>query len=101
MLMILALLALLQQSVHHAPSLGALAGPGPSGLEAPPEAPPAQPSSSGCGSSVDVPNVYLHSGEFFASTVDLRIPGRGLDFVWARKYRSRNGPNQAQGNGWD
>jgi YD repeat-containing protein len=33
--------------------------------------------------------------------VDLRVPGRGFDFVWARKYRSRIGPNTAMGNGWD
>ncbi len=45
--------------------------------------------------------VYLFSGEFYESDVDLRIPGRGMDFVWARKYRSRIGPNTAQGNGWD
>jgi YD repeat-containing protein len=48
-----------------------------------------------------VPNVYLHSGEFHCSAIDLRIPGRGLDFVWARKYRSRLGPDTAQGIGWD
>lgn len=29
------------------------------------------------------------------------IPGRGLDFVWGRKYRSRSGTNTAQGNRWD
>jgi YD repeat-containing protein len=31
----------------------------------------------------------------------LRIKGRGLDFVWARKYRSRAGVDTAQGHGWD
>ena len=41
------------------------------------------------------------SGEFTLSSVDLHIPGRGLDFIWARKYRSRLGPDTAQGNGWD
>ena len=45
--------------------------------------------------------VYLHSGEFTTTAVDLRIPGRGMDFVWARKYRSRIGPATVQGNGWD
>ncbi len=45
--------------------------------------------------------VYLFSGEFYVSVEDLRIPGRGTDFMWIRKYRSRIGPNTAQGNGWD
>lgn len=44
---------------------------------------------------------YLFSGEFHESAVDLRIPGRGLDFVWARRYRSRVGATTAQGVGWD
>ena len=35
------------------------------------------------------------------SVVDLHIPGRGLDFTWARTYRSRTGSNTAAGNGWD
>ena len=45
--------------------------------------------------------VYLFSGEFYETVVDLRIPGRGIDFIWGRKYRSRIGPNTAMGNGWD
>ena len=46
--------------------------------------------------------IYLFSGEMYEEVEDLRIPGRGeLDFVWARKYRSRIGPNTVQGNGWD
>ena len=45
--------------------------------------------------------VYLFSGEFTESVVDLRIKGRGLDFIWSRKYRSRFGQSTAQGNGWD
>ena len=45
--------------------------------------------------------VYLFSGEFYESAVDLQIRGRGQAFVWARKYRSRLGPDTAQGNGWD
>ena len=45
--------------------------------------------------------VYLFSGEFYEEVEDLRIRGRGLDFKWARKYRSKIGPNTAQGNGWD
>jgi YD repeat-containing protein len=71
-------------------------------FEAPPEAPPAEPGSArGCGVEDPVPNLYLHSGELYVTAVDLRIPGRGLDLVWARKYRSRLGPRTAQGNGWD
>ena len=45
--------------------------------------------------------VYLFSGERYERVVDLQIPGRGIDFVWGRKYRSRIGPNTAMGNGWD
>jgi YD repeat-containing protein len=45
--------------------------------------------------------VYLFSGEFHETVEDLRIKGRGMDFIWARKYRSQVGPNTAQGNGWD
>ncbi len=33
--------------------------------------------------------VLPHSGEVQVCDVDLAIPGRGLDFVWARTYRSR------------
>lgn len=45
--------------------------------------------------------VYAFSGEFHHSEIDLVIPGRGLDFIWARKYRSRIGPDTAQSSGWD
>ena len=45
--------------------------------------------------------VYMFSGEFYENLVDLRIRGRGTDFVWARKYGSKTAPNTAQGNGWD
>jgi len=45
--------------------------------------------------------VYLFSGEFHMSFEDLRIKGRGMDFVWNRTYRSKIGPNTPQGNGWD
>ncbi len=45
--------------------------------------------------------INLFSGEFYESVEDLRIKGRGSDFVWTRKYRSQIGPNTAQGNGWD
>src|SRR5687767_1519130 len=46
-------------------------------------------------------DVNLHSGELTFAVVDLRVRGRGLDLVWARRYRSRSGANTAQGNGWD
>jgi YD repeat-containing protein len=46
-------------------------------------------------------DVYLHSGEYFLEQVDLRIKGRGFDFVWKRKYRSREGRNTVMGWNWD
>ena len=50
----------------------------------------------------DVPTgVYPFSGEFYLTAVDLRIPGRGFDFVWSRKYRSKQGPTTAMGANWD
>ncbi|MEQ8764325.1 MAG: RHS repeat-associated core domain-containing protein [Planctomycetota bacterium] len=45
--------------------------------------------------------VYFFSGEFYLDAVDMVIPGRGMDFVWARKYRSKRGQDTAQGRGWD
>ena len=41
------------------------------------------------------------NGELQMDEVDLYIPGRGLDFVWGRRYQSRSGPDTAQGNRWD
>ena len=46
-------------------------------------------------------SLYPFSGEYHNSVVDLHIKGRGLDFIWARKYRSWVGPETAQGSGWD
>ena len=43
--------------------------------------------------------VSLFSGEVQACVVDLAIPGRELDFVWARTYHSRLGRSHAP-NGW-
>jgi len=69
----------------------------------PPEPPPGQPGPSDpcrpalCGP----PNVYLFSGEFHYEQVDLCIKGRGLDFVWARKYRSCLCYVTPMGYGWD
>ncbi len=45
--------------------------------------------------------IHYFSGEFYYSSEDLRIKGRGMDFVWSRKYRSRTGPDTAQGKAWD
>jgi len=45
--------------------------------------------------------VHLFSGELFRHEVDLVIPGRGIDFVWARTYRSQQGRfNSAIGHRW-
>ena len=46
------------------------------------------------------PDLRLHSGEVQQQVVDLAVPGRGLDFVWARTYRSRTGAATAQGTRW-
>jgi len=51
-----------------------------------------------CGSNL---RVNPASGELQTAEVDLAIPGRGLDFVWTRTYRSRTGPTTEQGAGWD
>lgn len=70
------------------------------------ETPPAAPCREGgaCEGRPDrgvANSVYFFNGEFYQSAVDLRIRGRGLDFMWARKYRSRHGPSTAMGHGWD
>jgi len=44
--------------------------------------------------------VLCYSGETRRTEVDLQIKGRGLDFIWARHYRSRHGPDSAQGKRW-
>jgi YD repeat-containing protein len=50
---------------------------------------------------LEIPNLKIFSGEVQVETADMIIPGRSLDFVWARTYRSRTGTNTAMGNGWD
>ena len=45
--------------------------------------------------------IYYFSGEFYETVVDMRIKGRGQDFVWQRKYRSRDGVSSLLGNNWD
>jgi YD repeat-containing protein len=44
--------------------------------------------------------LLLHSGEIQQQITDLHMPGRGVDFVWARTYRSRTGEATSQGNRW-
>src|SRR5262249_4588454 len=43
----------------------------------------------------------LPSGEFVSEETDLVIPAPGLDFNWTRTYRSRTGPTNSLGHGWD
>ena len=45
--------------------------------------------------------VRSETGEAVIKTLDLVIPGRGLDFVWARTYRSRTGSTSPMGVNWD
>jgi YD repeat-containing protein len=95
------------QSVTAAPPAVSV-GPGrrPSNVE-PPELPPGAPGSYGakCGQSQHrvgpLYSTYLFSGETYVEATDLLIPGRGLDFRWSRKYRSKRGPNTPMGSGWD
>ena len=49
----------------------------------------------------DLGGAYPHSGEFYLLSTDLTIPGRGFDFSWRRKYRSREMRDSAQGVQWD
>ncbi|MGE3312957.1 MAG: DUF6531 domain-containing protein, partial [Limisphaerales bacterium] len=45
--------------------------------------------------------VQLFSGEETLESEDLRIRGRGMDFVWTRTYRSRTGRYTVMGHNWD
>lgn len=45
--------------------------------------------------------VLLHSGDLFQNEVDLKIPGRGIDFAFRRTYRSRILVNGPLGFNWD
>src|SRR5262245_4899739 len=76
--------------------------PQPPSFESPPAPPPGEPSAEHWNMRpIRGHGVFLFSGEFHCAVVDLRIKGRGLDFCWARKYRSRIGPDTVMGNGWD
>ena len=72
--------------------------------ENPDDAPPTSSSEDPNGEGGDddpTDPIYLFSGELYQSVTDLRIKGRGFDFRWRRKYRSKIGPDMLQGNGWD
>ncbi|MBI3819718.1 MAG: hypothetical protein HY286_13565 [Planctomycetes bacterium] len=45
--------------------------------------------------------INLFSGELKITAEDLKIPGRGVDFVWTRTYRSKTGTATPQGNNWE
>ncbi len=45
--------------------------------------------------------VHPYSGEFVHDEEDLRIRGRGMDFVWKRTYRSRTDTSGHIGHGWE
>ena len=45
--------------------------------------------------------LYGNYGESSASSVDFVVPGRGLHFLWAHKYRSRLGRLTPMGQNWD
>jgi RHS repeat-associated protein len=53
------------------------------------------------GEKVKLDPVYLFSGEYYLTETDLEIPGRGFNFIWSRKYRSRVGVPTALGVNWD
>ena len=40
------------------------------------------------------------TGEVLQQEADIAVPGRGLDFVWVRTYRSRTGGDSPMGHGW-
>lgn len=44
--------------------------------------------------------VLLHNGEFYYSSIDLAIPGRGLDYQFVRIYRSRANFKNVMGYNW-
>ncbi|WP_086932824.1 DUF6531 domain-containing protein [Agarilytica rhodophyticola] len=44
---------------------------------------------------------HLYSGEFVDTNIDLHVEGRGLDFIWARHYRSRFSSDESMGHGWN
>lgn len=79
---------------------GTQGGGGTPGEPETPEEGPPKEEDGGCPENPTDP-IYLYSGEYYKSYQDLHIKGRGTDFEWKRKYRSKIGPTTAQGNGWD
>lgn len=69
----------------------------------PPGAPTCEwsPSEIAANDGIEGNGVYTFSGEFFHEVEDLRIKGRGMDFVWSRKYASRRDIQSPLGRGWD
>jgi len=63
--------------------------------------PPLRPTQKHDGPDTPLKDVHGFSGEFHQEAIDLRIPGRGFPFVWARTYRSRIGRPTEIGNNWD
>ncbi|HAB19182.1 MAG TPA: hypothetical protein DCE44_22425 [Verrucomicrobiales bacterium] len=61
------------------------------------------PEDQGCQCETKIPTdpIHLFSGEMYLDVEDLKIRGRGLDFIWTRNYRSKIGFNTTMGNGWD
>ncbi|PIR16399.1 MAG: hypothetical protein COV46_08445, partial [Deltaproteobacteria bacterium CG11_big_fil_rev_8_21_14_0_20_49_13] len=45
--------------------------------------------------------VLLHSGDLTQSVIDLKIPGKGMDYEFKRTYRSRIVMNDSLGYNWD
>lgn len=64
--------------------------------------PPAVARAAGLGRAFES-HVRPFSGEVVYSAVDMTIAGRGegVDFVWARRYRSQLGGPSPMGNNWD
>lgn len=65
---------------------------------------PNAPSNFGPGeqkANVSADPVILRTGELVVSETDLRIPGRGFDFVMKRHYRSQFNLNGPLGHNWD
>lgn len=50
-----------------------------------------------CGNNL---RILPATGELQFEEEDLVVPGRGLDFVWTRTYRSRSGRNSVMGGNW-
>lgn len=96
-------------SVEQSFSVSVLAAVLPDPLLEPPVQSPAHPCrTSACPACKDpehpgnsLHSTHLFSGEFTLEAVDLAITGRGPDFIWTRRYRSRIDIGSALGPQWD